>query len=124
MPNAEAAAQERRAKIRKITEAAAAKIRAEAKQKEEAAKAKQHALVQMAAMEYLRLEYGNKQKPAANALQETLGKACNCRKLQETLANGMRKPSCNLKSDNLPSMLRRNVEDRACSKHSSSPAPH
>ena len=64
--------------MQKVTEDAAAKIRAEMKEKVDKAAERQHELVKAAATELLRFEFGVEQKPAPNALQEKLKKACRC----------------------------------------------
>ena len=90
IPKAAAEAEARQTKVQKITQGAAANIRAEMKEMGDKATERQHDLVKAAAVEYLQPEYGNKQKPAPNALQEKLKKACGC---HLTLKGGATKTS-------------------------------
>ena len=66
-------------KLRGITDAAAAQMRQKIKDKEEKAEAKQTELVRQAAMEHLRIQFGDKKvTPTPAPLKDKLEKACKC----------------------------------------------
>ena len=86
--------------IKAIIERAAKKIKDETKAKADQVEAKRQDLVRQAGIEYLRLSFGKKQKPAPNVLQEKLGKACKCSK---SLPPGKHKEGCTFHPTNLRS---------------------
>ena len=90
--------------IRAIAERAVKKIRDEIKTKAAQAEPRWQEFVRQAGIEYLRLSFGSKQKPAPNALQEKLGKACRCSK---SLPPGNHKVDCNFHPANLRAMMRK-----------------
>ena len=85
-----------------LTERVAKKLKEEAEEKERKAEAKQRKLFMDAAREYLRLEFGVKQKPTPNMLKEKLGKACTCKR---TLGEGNHRDNCNFKPSNMRRVL-------------------
>lgn len=105
----EVQAEARRSKMSKIT-AAAEKIRREAKKKEDKAEGKRQEAVKEAAVEYLRMQYGTKQKPPTAALQERLRKACRC---HLSMGVGTHKDKCSYGPTNLRAAMRANIANRA-----------
>ena len=71
---------------------------------EQAAKAekkkKMQDLIREAAIEHRMLQFGKKQKPTPNTLEEKLGKACAC---HQTLPEGSHKEGCYNVSQNVKS---------------------
>ena len=94
----------------RIAAAAAQKLKAEAAEKECKATARHEQLLKDAAVEFLRLEFGSKQKPTATTVQEKLQKACKC---HLTMAKGLHKERCSFKPQNVQYALQRNVQNRA-----------
>jgi len=94
----------------RIAAAAAQKLKAEAAEKECKATARHEQLLKDAAVEFLRLEFGSKQKPTATTVQEKLQKACKC---HLTMAKGLHKERCSPKPQNMQYALQRNVQNRA-----------
>jgi len=95
-PQPEKDKEERGDKIRKIAQDAAAKLRAEADEKQRKASEKQQELVRLAAIEYLRQEFGSKgkrQKTCPDSIKEKLQKACRC---HLAMPPGAHKEKCNL----------------------------
>ena len=109
-PKAAAMAEARRSKLEEVVQAAAAKLPAETKEKKAKAEKKREDSLKEIAVEYLRREFGTKQKPASAALDVKLQQACRC---PLTMSLGLHKERCNYRPQNLRDVVRASVQNRA-----------
>ena len=98
----------------KVKAAAAAKLKAEVAAKEEQAEKKRDEAVKEAALEYLCMQFGTKQKPPSTAVQEKLNKACRC---HPTMKEGCHKGGCSFHPSNLRQTMRMNLQRRQEMEH-------